>query len=122
MSEQILLVDREVNRCRLLQRKLERLGLTVSTAQSLAQVADACELPPRALLIDLSMLCGSERGQIEAVVGQLLGTTIHRCASCGRTVREITPGAGELRCCGRPMERHEPTGEVSSIREEAESC
>lgn len=104
MSEQILLVDGELNRCRLLQRRLERLGLAVTSVGSLSEAVEACELPPRVMLVDLALLCGPNRDQAEVLVSQMLGTRALICRQCGRLLREAAPGrGGAVTCCGEPM-------------------
>ena len=103
MSEQILLVDREANRSRLLQRKLERFGLKVTTVGSLEEATDGT-CPARIMVIDVAMLCGSERGRIDDLVSQWLGVPSYECAVCGRRLREVNPGRGLVSCCGQPME------------------
>ncbi|MCC7495722.1 MAG: hypothetical protein IT204_25450 [Fimbriimonadaceae bacterium] len=103
MPEPILLVDRETNRCRLLQRRLERHGFAVTTVESLEQVDPQRDLPARVLVVDLALLCGPERGPIEELVGQVLGAPTYVCRHCGRRLREVEPGAGVVVCCGEPM-------------------
>lgn len=103
--DRVLLVDREPNRCRLMRRKLQRHGLEVTSVASLEELATVADLPQRVMVIDLSMVCGSDTGCLEELVGRVLGTRAFECEVCGRSVVEMVPGDGELVCCGRAMRR-----------------
>lgn len=123
MDEQILLVDCESNRARLLQRKLERYGLAVRSAGSLAEAMAGDNLPPRVMVVDLAMLCGPERASLSELVDQLLSGRIYRCHECGRCLREMDPGHQAEQaptCCGAPMELSET--HVAEVEKEAASC
>lgn len=107
MDEQILLVDCESNRARLLQRKLERYGLAVRSASSLAEAMAGDALPPRVMVVDLGLLCGPERASLAELVDRLLSGRIYRCHKCGRCLREMEPGEQAETapaCCGAVME------------------
>jgi len=117
MSEQILLVDREPNRSRLLQRRLERHGFAVTSVGSLDDLTVVAEVPSRLMVVDLALLCGAERGQLEELVSQMLDAPIHECRVCGRRLREIAAGTGELTCCGQPMQFIAPTEELDVEQE-----
>lgn len=108
MVGQILLVDHEKNRGRLLQRRLERHGFSVTTVASLDEATECAQLPSRVLLVDLAMVCGPERDRMERVMARLLGHGAWSCPACGRHLVETAPGAGELACCGSPMRRSQP--------------
>jgi hypothetical protein len=106
-TEPILLVDEEANRCRLLQRRLERHGFSVSSAASLAEAVNSSSLPTRVVVVDLALLCGTDRDRIEELVGRLLDAAVYRCQVCGRRLREVGPvvSEGAVTCCGQRMER-----------------
>ncbi len=123
MDEQILLVDCESNRARLLQRKLERYGLAVRSAGSLAEAMADDALPPRVMVVDLSLLCGPERASLSELVDRLLSGRIYRCQQCGRCLREMEPGQRPEvapTCCGTAMELHET--KQAEAGKEATTC
>ena len=123
MDEQILLVDDESNRCRLLQRKLERYGLAVRSVGSIDEAMAGENLPPRVMVVDLGLLCGPERASLSELVDRLLSGRIYRCNHCGRCLREMEPGkaaATAPQCCGETMELTETS--LPDVGKEATTC
>lgn len=103
MAGQILLVDSEPNRVRLLQRRLARGGFEVVCAESLEHAAEAEGLPPLVVIVDLALVCGPDRGRLESVLSRAAGMVSWHCETCGRRLVELTPGAAPPWCCGQAM-------------------
>ena len=40
---------------------------------------------------------------------------IYKCAVCGQVIEVLEPGAGELVCCGKPMQNQTPNTEDASL-------
>lgn len=69
MRERILLVDGEHNRSRLLRKRLERQGYDVVAAGSVDEAVAANE-PASVMLVDLTLLCGPDRGRLEQLIAR----------------------------------------------------
>ncbi len=108
MTDSILLVDREANRSRLLQKRLERHGFAVTSVGSLDEMPPLSDRAARILLVDLGLFYGPERGRLEELVSRAVGARTYACGTCGRRLFEAVSGHGELLCCGRPMELATP--------------
>lgn len=115
MAVQVLLVDNEANRRRLLERRLSRRGFDVRAACTLAQAVAQDDVAGRVLLVDLQQFSGPDRAQLELLLETVGSGTTYLCRRCGRTVRETVAGRGSPACCGGCMERIDEAADVEQM-------